>query len=89
MQKIELWNDVEQAILDAIFSLRLRANEVFNPTIVEARVQRGGAGAEQFHDALASLEKRGLIASVRKRRSIAHPMRPKFVRLTTVGFENL
>jgi hypothetical protein len=89
MDKVELRTDVEQAIFDAFFCLKLRANEVFNPTFLQAQIQTRGIGEAQFHDALSSLEKRGMIAPVKKRPSIANLTRQKFVRLTDVGFDNL
>lgn len=89
MGRVELRTDVEQAILDAFFCLRLRANEVFNPAFLQAHIQPHGIGEEQFHDALSSLEQRGMIAPVKKRPSLAKLTRQKFVRLTEVGFDNL
>jgi hypothetical protein len=89
MTKLPSRAENERAILDVISSLNVRANEVFSPTSVQWQFQTRGIRAEDFHDALSSLGKRGWIASLAKRGLIGNFPSPKFLMLTAAGFTQL
>ena len=89
MTKLPSRAENERAILDVISNLNVRANEVFSPTTVRSQFQTRGIRAEDFHDALSSLGKRGWIASLAERGLIGNFPSPKFLILTAAGFKQL
>jgi hypothetical protein len=89
MTKVPSRAENERAILDVISRFNVRANEVFSPTAVRSQFQTRGIRADEFHDALSSLGKRGLIASLAKQGVIGNFPSPKFLRLTAAGFKQL
>jgi hypothetical protein len=89
MTKVRSRAENERAILDAISSFNVRVNEVFSPTAVRSQFKTRGICADEFHDALSSLGKRGLIASLAKQGVIGNFPSPKFLRLTAAGFKQL
>lgn len=79
MAKLPTKAEVERAILDVISGLNVRANEIFNRTTVQLKLQQDGYRAAEINGGFDSLLQRKWF----------EPASPPHLKLTPAGFDAL